>query len=92
MHVIYSKNNATSLEISLTRKEYCLELAKALTAPAIALRKGPGRSPSSVLSHLTGKHFPYWSGVTERCAVCAYKKKLIEGHKGQRQEDYHMVP
>lgn len=80
-YVIYTANNATSLDKVMTRKQYRLELAKALTAHAITSRRGPGHSPSSTLSRLTGKHFVYRSGVRKRCAVCAYKKTSSRGAK-----------
>ena len=59
--VLYAANNATSLENVMTRVQFRLELAKALTEPMMAIRKGPGRTPSQVLGRLSGKHFPYRS-------------------------------
>ncbi len=58
----------------MTRKKFRLELARVLSAPAIALRRGPGRKPSQSLSRLSGKQFPYRSAKRKSCAVCAYKK------------------
>ena len=80
-YVIYSANNAHSLERIHTRVKFRLQLANDLATPALHLRKGPGRSPAQSLSRLTGKHFPYWSGVKKRCAVCAYKKTHSSGMK-----------
>lgn len=73
--VIYRANMSTSLSKPLTNLEYRLSLVHALTQPLLASRLGPGRTPSSKESRLTGKHFPYHSEVRRRCVVCAYKKQ-----------------
>ncbi len=73
-YVLYAINNSSSLDKTMTRKKFRLELARVLSAPAIALRRGPGRKPSQSLSRLSGKHFPYRSAERKRCAVCAYKR------------------
>ncbi len=73
-YVLYAINNGSSLDKTMTRKKFHWELARVLSAPAIALRRGPGRKPSESLSCLSGKHFPYRSAERKRCAVCADKK------------------
>ena len=80
-YVIYAANNSTSLNKIQTRVQFRLQLANDLATPAVSLRKVPGRSPTQTVSRLTGKHFPYWSGVKKRCAVCAYKKTHASGMK-----------
>ena len=79
MHLFYMQQ--TSLENVMTRVQFRLELAKALTEPMMAIRKGPGRTPSQVLGRLSGKHFPYRSDHRKRCAVCAYKKVHSSSNK-----------
>ena len=59
-----------------TNLQFWLTLAQALTSGVVAMRVGPGHSPSQVLSRLKGKHFPYRSVTRKRCAVCAYKKTV----------------
>lgn len=70
-YVIYSANNASSLEKIKTRLQFRLDLAQSLTAPAVARRRGPGRNPNQARPRLTGKHF---LPSLKRCVVCAYKK------------------
>ena len=58
-YVIYAANNSTSLERIQTRVKFHLQLANHLAIPALILCKGPGRSPTQILSRLTVKHYPY---------------------------------
>ena len=80
-YVVYSANNATSLDKIKTRLQFRLEIAKALTEPAMVIRRGPGRNPSVTLSRLTGKHFIYRTQVRKHCCVCGYKKVSSRGKK-----------
>ena len=75
-YIIYKSNNASSLQKVQTNLQFRLTLAQALTSGVVAMRVGPGRSPSQVFSRLKGKHFPYRSVTRKRCAVCAYKKTV----------------
>ena len=68
-YVIYTCFNASSLTRTLNRKQYRIELAKALTTSAMLMKKGPGRS-STTLSRLTGKHFPFRSGTRGEWVWC----------------------
>ena len=74
-YIIYKHNNA-SLQKVQTNLQFRLTLAEALTSGVVAMRAGPGRSPTQMLSRLKGKHFIYRSTTRKRCAVCAYKKAL----------------
>ena len=73
-YVIYSSNNASSIEKIKTRVQFRLDVAQSLTTPLVAMRRGPGCNPSQVLARLTGKHFLYRSQTLKCCVVCAYKK------------------
>ena len=83
-YVIYAANNSTFLEKVQTRVQFRLKLVNDLATPALYRRKGPGHTPTQTVSRLTGKHFPYWSGVKKRCAVCAYKKTHSTGTKNYK--------
>ena len=80
-YVVYSANNAASLQRAKSQKQFCLQLANALTAPAIALKRGTGHSPTSTLSCLTGKHFPcrVWSQKVLCMQKNIIKEKDIQG-------------
>ena len=74
--VIYKENNQNAM--GMRQKEFRMELAYSLTAPALAMRH-LGRPPGQGLSRLSGKHFPYRTDVRRRCVVCAYKKSSPRG-------------
>lgn len=67
-YVIYAANNSNSLERIQTHVKFRLQLANDLATPALILCKGSGRSRTQILSRLTGKDYPYWSGVKKHCA------------------------
>lgn len=90
-YVIYAANNSTSLEKIQTRVQFCLQLANDLATPALHLRKGPGRTSTQTVSRLTGKYFPYWSGIKKRCAVCAYKEHIQWNEEVQGKRNYNLV-
>ena len=90
-YIIYSANNSNSLERIQTRVKFHLQLANDLATPALLLCKCPGHSPALTMSHFTGKHFPYWTGVKNHCAVCIYEKTHSSGMKKYKDKNHNMV-
>lgn len=72
----------TNLGCSQYTHKYRMQLAYNLTAPLLALRMGPGRTPSDKsLLRLRGKHFASYHSES---TVCAYKRK---GPHSKRRKD-----